>query len=237
MRNDLLWHFLSGCWILYCCWSTSCTRVTVLLSVQAYSNPQPAIVNRRAIAGLWRLTPTINRPLKEFTVYPKKKKVPTEESLSDDLLLMLREDGSFQQFQDDEDDIDEDEDADSDAAAEWETAWASGCVGVSCRGEALATRSGCWQLRALRLERCGGDDVPAFFEALVATVPALRRLALSFVARHAHARSEPTPTTRSGAGASPVVGRDTCSGWDADAGALVLQELHHDLGILGFGAE
>jgi len=64
--------------------------------------------------------------LKEFTVYPKKKKVPTEESLSDDLLLMLREDGSFQQFQDDEDDIDEDEDADNNdgaAAAKIDDSW------------------------------------------------------------------------------------------------------------------
>ena len=70
------------------------------------------------------------------------------------------------------------------AAVGWEAAWASGRVGVDRRGEELATRTGCWQLRALRLESCGGDDVPAFFAALVTTVPGLRRLALTFPTEH-----------------------------------------------------
>jgi hypothetical protein len=49
-------------------------------------------VNRHAIAGIWKLTPTLPHPLKEFTVYPKQPRlVPPE------LLLLLKEDGSFQQ--------------------------------------------------------------------------------------------------------------------------------------------
>ncbi|GKY99309.1 hypothetical protein MPSEU_000886000 [Mayamaea pseudoterrestris] len=51
-------------------------------------------ITHHEIAGLWRLTkPT---PLKEFTVYPRKSKTPEAE-----ILLMLKEDGSFQQYQND----------------------------------------------------------------------------------------------------------------------------------------
>ncbi len=63
------------------------------------------------IAGIWRLTSkksflpkaiTSNYPLKEFTVYPKKK--PRQSSSSsgnnsrEDILLLLREDGKFVQY-------------------------------------------------------------------------------------------------------------------------------------------
>jgi len=53
----------------------------------AFSKPD---VNRRAIAGLWKLT---TGPLKEFTVYPKRP--PTKPN---ELLLMLKEDGSFTKY-------------------------------------------------------------------------------------------------------------------------------------------
>jgi hypothetical protein len=51
-------------------------------------------VNRQAIAGIWKLTPTLPHPLKEFTVYPKKPRIVPPE-----LLLLLKEDGSFQQYE------------------------------------------------------------------------------------------------------------------------------------------
>ena len=56
-------------------------------------------MNRKAIAGIWKLTPTAAQqlPMKEFTVYPKKKKLE-EDSNVPELLLMLKEDGSFQQY-------------------------------------------------------------------------------------------------------------------------------------------
>jgi len=56
-------------------------------------------VNRRAIAGIWKLTPkaAVQLPMKEFTVYPKKTKKPEEEDVPE-LLLMLKEDGSFHQY-------------------------------------------------------------------------------------------------------------------------------------------
>jgi hypothetical protein len=53
-------------------------------------------VDRLALAGLWKLTPRIV-PMKEFTVYPKQ---PTEKL--PDYLLMLKEDGSFQQYKNEE---------------------------------------------------------------------------------------------------------------------------------------
>ena len=53
-------------------------------------------VDRLALAGLWKLTPRIV-PMKEFTVYPKQ---PTEKV--PDYLLMLKEDGSFQQYKNEE---------------------------------------------------------------------------------------------------------------------------------------
>lgn len=54
-------------------------------------------VTRRAIAGLWKLTPALRHPLKEFTVYPKKT---ATEDAEPELLFMLKEDGSFQQYDD-----------------------------------------------------------------------------------------------------------------------------------------
>jgi hypothetical protein len=64
-------------------------------------------VNRRAIAGIWKLTtttvavinnqqPTPKIPMKEFTVYPKKE-VVSHGTLSE-LFLVLHEDGSFRQY-------------------------------------------------------------------------------------------------------------------------------------------
>jgi hypothetical protein len=85
-------------------------------------------VTRRAIAGLWRLTPhRENKPLKEFTVYPKTVKKSTinqaQEEKEPELLLMLKEDGSFQQYAKVNDDVDNDsarkEDS-IDADASWQ---------------------------------------------------------------------------------------------------------------------
>ena len=59
-------------------------------------------VDRRAIAGLWKLSTP--QPLKEFTVYPKSSRAPA--SATNDLLLMLKEDGSFQQYHQEQEDID-----------------------------------------------------------------------------------------------------------------------------------
>jgi hypothetical protein len=67
-------------------------------------------VDRRAIAGLWALTktiPTPRPPLKEFTVYPKKTYATDDKA--EDVLLMLKEDGSFQQYiNNDKEEIDAD---------------------------------------------------------------------------------------------------------------------------------
>lgn len=65
----------------------------------AYANHAPEL-NRRAMAGLWRLVTTNPKSLvatarKEFTTYPKKHQ---------ELLLMLKEDGSFQQYSNDNED-------------------------------------------------------------------------------------------------------------------------------------
>jgi hypothetical protein len=60
-------------------------------------------LDRRAIAGLWKLTTCPTFPLKEFTVHPPSQKEKDEE----ELLLMLKEDGSFQQCQKNEEDIDQ----------------------------------------------------------------------------------------------------------------------------------
>ncbi len=80
----------------------------------AYS-PQ---VNHRAIAGLWKLTQTKKRParipypMKEFTVFPKDKErqrhiTTMEDVVEREILLMLKEDGSFQQYADDDTNDDE----------------------------------------------------------------------------------------------------------------------------------
>ncbi|KAI2506550.1 hypothetical protein MHU86_7865 [Fragilaria crotonensis] len=63
----------------------------------AYTSPH---LDRQAMAGVWRLrgksnlpTTVLRYPMKEFTTYPKKPIPPPEE-----YLLMLKEDGSFQQY-------------------------------------------------------------------------------------------------------------------------------------------
>lgn len=60
--------------------------------VYAYTSGVPRI-DRRAIAGLWKLTPGV-ASLKEFTVHPKKE----EKNKDEEMLLMLKEDGSFQRY-------------------------------------------------------------------------------------------------------------------------------------------
>lgn len=69
-------------------------------------------VNHRAIAGLWKLTQKIKKPspatfsLKEFTVFPKnkelQKKNPAMDEEENEMLLMLKEDGSFLQYSDED---------------------------------------------------------------------------------------------------------------------------------------
>ena len=65
-----------------------------------------ADVNHRHIAGLWQLTQTKqrNRPLKEFTVYPKDKyKDKNSDNNGDEtILLKLFENGQFEQFHNDD---------------------------------------------------------------------------------------------------------------------------------------
>jgi len=80
----------------------SITIFFYLHSCRAYSPD----VNHRAIAGLWKLKQKpeyspISYPLKEFTVYPKvPNKLKNNENNSKEVLLMLKEDGSFQQYSD-----------------------------------------------------------------------------------------------------------------------------------------
>lgn len=78
--------------------------------VDAYSRP----VDHRAIAGLWKLTQKTRQqvprvyPLKEFTVVPRdrerQKKLEKQLEVEHEMLLMLKEDGSFQQYDDNEED-------------------------------------------------------------------------------------------------------------------------------------
>ena len=55
-------------------------------------------VTRQAIAGLWKLTPALRVPMKEFTVHGKQPSKKTEDDGEPELLLMLKEDGSFQEY-------------------------------------------------------------------------------------------------------------------------------------------
>lgn len=75
-----------------------------LVSGYTFTSPE---LNRHSIAGLWRLTTTVSNyalvrsfsvqyPMKEFTTYPKKPLTNHE------VWLWLNEDGSFQQFQQEE---------------------------------------------------------------------------------------------------------------------------------------
>jgi|ERR1712194_718355 len=71
-------------------------------------------INRKGIAGIWRLTneksvlpqsllgsSEITFPMKEFTVYPKKKDkmLKKTEKPDNNVLLLLNEDGSFTQYE------------------------------------------------------------------------------------------------------------------------------------------
>lgn len=78
-------------------------------------------VDRRAIAGIWRLTPmpAVTIPMKEFTVYPKKPSQVLTNANHEELLLMLKEDGSFQQCPAINDEIDEEEDGGKDVSKSW----------------------------------------------------------------------------------------------------------------------
>ena len=100
------------------------------------NSPHPSTpeVTRQAIAGLWRLTPQPTYPLKEFTVHPQRSS-NTESSFSmsasstkgrrsDDLLLMLNEDGSFQRYKDAlPSDDDEDDDTTDDEPVDVNEQW------------------------------------------------------------------------------------------------------------------
>jgi hypothetical protein len=56
-------------------------------------------VTRKAIAGLWKVTPALRVPMKEFTVHGRTHKDNEEdENATPELLLMLKEDGSFQEY-------------------------------------------------------------------------------------------------------------------------------------------
>jgi hypothetical protein len=68
--------------------------VVTLAVAEAYTSGIPP-VNRRALAGLWKLTPSIVS-MKEFTVHPRKPPKPQEEAV----LLRLKEDGSFSRYED-----------------------------------------------------------------------------------------------------------------------------------------
>jgi hypothetical protein len=101
-----------------------------LISVNAFewvagSSARPE-VNRKAIAGIWKLTPILQQslPMKEFTVYPKKP--PLAKYVPPELLLLLKEDGSFQKY--DSPSIDESstslfDDDESTSSADIDTSW------------------------------------------------------------------------------------------------------------------
>lgn len=86
----------------------------------------PPPVSRRALAGLWKLTPLPTLALKEFTTYPKKQtKIP-------ELLLMLKEDGSFKQYHQNEES--------EDLNQSWET------FRRSKKSSLTAVQNGVWDL-------------------------------------------------------------------------------------------
>lgn len=63
-------------------------------------------MDRRALAGLWKLTPSVSS-IKEFTVHPIK---PPKKQ--DEVLLMLKQDGSFTRFENDEEEEEVEDDVD-----------------------------------------------------------------------------------------------------------------------------
>lgn len=80
--------------------------VCMLLHTSAFEFHAPGQrpeVTRRAIAGLWKLTPALRPkfPMKEFTVHPKEQNKKDNDN-EPELLLMLKEDGSFQEYASDE---------------------------------------------------------------------------------------------------------------------------------------
>jgi hypothetical protein len=77
-----------------------CALLAALVSDLASSYTIPEL-NRRAMAGLWKLSKQIQQqhPMKEFTVYPKPSASRVVKA-AEEYLLMLKEDGSFRQFLD-----------------------------------------------------------------------------------------------------------------------------------------
>lgn len=73
--------------------------VLVLATSTAFEWSARPGIDRRSIAGLWRLVPRTS-PMKEFTTYPKR-----EEPKEPELLLMLKDDGSFQRYNSEDTDV------------------------------------------------------------------------------------------------------------------------------------
>ena len=117
-------HFPRRTMIHYIAWYFSavlCGVSHLIGCSYAYRPP----LNHRDIAGLWKLTqskpspvpPTVFYPMKEFTVYPRDKErqskraeelrqrlaLAKSEAETEEILLMLKEDGSFQQYSSDDD--------------------------------------------------------------------------------------------------------------------------------------
>ena len=90
-------------------------------------------VTRQAIAGLWKLTPQPTYPLKEYTVRHGPKYRFSQQARANankqqdkkELLLMLKEDGSFQQYLNDvgEETIEDDEDVENTSHADVMDKW------------------------------------------------------------------------------------------------------------------
>lgn len=95
-------------------------------------------IDRRALAGVWKLRPTFQPtlPMKEFTVYPKKAKQQASRSLPE-LLLMLKEDGSFEQYEKTDDD-------DNDIDASWKTFHETRQI---IESQHMFLRAGTWDFR------------------------------------------------------------------------------------------
>lgn len=94
-------------------------------------------INHKAIAGLWKLTTMKQppphsqlRPMKEFTVYPKKGRLSSDTNAQEDdripdFLLMLKEDGSFQQYTSSPTPDSDESDAYSESTGDLASSWAS----------------------------------------------------------------------------------------------------------------
>ena len=100
-------------------------------------------VTRQAIAGLWKITPALRPkyPLKEFTVHPP----PKTKSLDNDepeLLLMLKEDGSFQEYASDDEEFDT-----HDEIEDTEVRWKRFLEKHKRKAELAALSKGTWDYR------------------------------------------------------------------------------------------